>query len=146
MPVVFTFKTDANAAASVNGDLMVIRDTTLSTVDLFNPAVDNDAAIIGVLMDKNNALLISQFAGLVRYDYDYWTWTTALIPLLDNGEDVPNPNAQGYNEFTDDTILFIASVGSIAPVLKTWSAHVPSTWKLIRSQANPALHDIYLIT
>jgi hypothetical protein len=146
MPGVYTFKKDANAVASVNGDLMVIRDTVLSTVDVFNPATDTDAQIFGVMIDKTNLLVTNQYAGLINYDYDYWTWTTGLVPLQVNGEDVPNPNAESLNIFADPDILFIVSVGSMAPVLKTWDLYIPATWKLIRAQAEPALHDIYLIT
>lgn len=126
-----------------NGALVVISDYDTSTIRAFDDTVDPAADVLGVKIDKTNTLLIKGFNGVLFYDYDTWTWSSDLTPVFSGEDQVPNPDFVILNPFSN-TELELIMIHGIAPILKTVSPDdIPAHWKLIRTQAEPALHDIY---
>jgi hypothetical protein len=145
MPTTYLFIKGA-FSSPVHGDLLVIHDPSLGTVRVFDVESDSIDDVIGVCVDKSSYLLSNQFTGLYKYADDTWTYTPELLPAYDENKDqIPNPNATSKNIFSDTDIVFVASVGSIAAVLRAQAASIPASWKLLRVNPVESTHDIYLI-
>lgn len=128
-----------------NGCPVVIMNFGTSTIRAFNDSVDTADDVLGIKIDKSNTLMLQGLSGLVYYDTDTWTWGTDLVPVYSGPDQVPNPNAAILNPFSNTELEIVITRG-FAPVLKTVSpSDLPGTWKLVRSQDSPALHDIYLL-
>lgn len=145
MPTTYLFLKDS-ASFPVHGDLLVIHNPGLGTIRVFDDLEDTVDDIIGVCTDKSNTLLTNQFSGLHQYTDNTWTYTNDLLLALDeNKEQILNPNVTSKNIYSDTDIIFVASVGSYAAIKKTNTAHIPPSWKLIRTNPVEDLCDIYFI-
>jgi hypothetical protein len=126
----------------VNGDLVVVNNTTTSTIIKYDPAQHDAIDVIGTVIDKTNSLLAKNYFGIVTYDRHLWQWDEALLPVLDqDGNQVANPNYQDFNPGSDSTIVLVSSPGTLGVVTKSQTS-IPDQYKILRSGTT---HDIYMI-